>query len=62
MVASSRLTFCMVASVRLVTLTSSTMSYWCTAGAGAGGGGRGGPRAAARGGGGRGARRQGMTL
>lgn len=32
MVASSRLTFCIVSPVRLITLTSSTMSYWCTAG------------------------------
>ena len=30
MVASSRLTFCIVALVRLDTVTSSTMSYWCT--------------------------------
>ena len=38
MVASSRLTFCIVSPVRLITLTSSTMSYWCTAGERRGGG------------------------
>ena len=30
MVASSRHRFCSVSPVRLITVTSSTMSYWCT--------------------------------